>query len=161
MQVESFVDKYGICNESNLDGEMACLKVEYECLRAVHDGIDVCNWMESYDKERNDGTHALVDLAPNIIRDICAGLCVWTSIRGKKLVDGPDISHPYLVRAKTLAGVDDAKRQVLREYLATTEVFRNSAMRATSHEDTQVTLERINRFWQPFADSVMEMDAAS
>lgn len=158
LQIEGFVDAFGICKESKMDAEIAHFKVEYESLRTVRAAIDVCKWMERYD-ERSDATYALVDLAPNILRDICAGLGVWMSIRGKRLVEDSSVS-PFVVKLKGLSA-EDAKRQTLEEYVAIGEVFRDSVKRAVSHADTGMTLERIDMFWGPFRDSMDELGAAS
>ncbi|KAF5136900.1 Depudecin biosynthesis cluster-specific transcription activator DEP6 [Metarhizium anisopliae] len=161
LQIQGFVDEYGICQEANLGGEMACFRVEYESVRAVKDAVDMCNWMARYDNDRR-GTHTLVDLAPNILRDICAGLGVWASIRGTKLIKGESVSSPYVIKIKGWrepAGAEDAKKRKLWEYLDTAKLFRSTVARAVSHKDTDKTLERVDEFLGPFMDDLEQMQA--
>lgn len=161
LQIQGFVDEYGICQEANLGGEMACFRVEYESVRAVRDAVDMCNWMARYDNDRR-GTHTLVDLAPNILRDICAGLGVWVSIRGTKLIKGESVSSPYVIKIKGWrepAGAEEAKKRKLWEYLDTAKLFRSTVARAVSHKDTDKTLERVDEFLGPFMDNLEQMQA--
>lgn len=161
MQIENFADEYGICIQSNFDAEMASLRIEYESLRAAKDGRGVCHWLARYESEPSDtANHSLVDLAPNIVRDICAGLCVWTSIRGKKLAGNSSISSPFVIRTKgTREDGDDARKRMLWGYVDTAKVFRGTAARAVSHRDTEKRLEGVDGFLKPFMEDVAAMEA--
>lgn len=163
MQIENLTDEYGICKQSNFDAEMAGFKIEYESLRAVRDGVDVCQWIARYESETSEtGKHSLVDLAPNIVRNIFAGLCVWTSIRGKRLAGDSSISSPFVIRTKGVReDGDDARKRMLWEYVDTAKLLRGTAAKAVSHRDTEKRLEGVDGFLKPFMDDVMVMEAES
>ncbi|OAA57778.1 Fungal transcriptional regulatory protein [Cordyceps fumosorosea ARSEF 2679] len=121
LQIENWVDEHGLSVASVADLATGA-RVEYESLRAVQDGADVAAWLG---EDRHVGDFAVVDLAPNILRDISAGLGVWTCLHGVRQVD----NSTYQVHDRSTKGL-------LEMHLETARLFRSTVAAATSHSDT-------------------------
>jgi hypothetical protein len=85
----------------------------------------------------------LIDLAPKVLRNICAGMCYWSCLRGIDLVNSGSL--PRLLRSShENDGDDGVKRQILN-YVEMARLLRDTAATATSHQDTAQILERIDK----------------
>ncbi|UKZ54992.1 hypothetical protein TrVGV298_008808 [Trichoderma virens] len=163
LQIEDCVSQYGVQNGALLEGGMMALRVEFESLRAAHDGVEIVRWMKQYSATTTRGgitqSHSLTDLAPSIARDICAGLCFWTCGRGQKVLrHGP----PSLTnirprnRQQEAKNEGDQRNQDASDYKEAFKEFRSAVATATSHRDTEYVLERLDRQIVSFEEAVAQ-----
>ncbi|KAK1245230.1 hypothetical protein MKX08_004859 [Trichoderma sp. CBMAI-0020] len=149
LQVEACVSRYGMRDGSAFEAEMAALRIELESLRAVKDGMEIARWMKRFSAATGSGSaakgHSLIDLAP-FARDICAGQCFWISERGKRA-----IRHPTGRQRGAKAGNDQTKKDV-NDYMEAAKEFRSAVATATSHRDTGLVLERLDKQIASFED---------
>lgn len=69
--------KHGIQEQASLRGELLASHLEYETLRAVKDTIALSQWATTTQIQgQQPGSYSLIDRAPQIMRDICAGVCM-------------------------------------------------------------------------------------
>ncbi|RFU80137.1 fungal transcriptional regulatory [Trichoderma arundinaceum] len=152
MQVEDCVSQYGVQNVAPFEAEMTALRVDFEALRAVQDGLEIAQWMKQYSATTSRGaasqSYSLFDLAPSIARDICAGLCFWICERGKNVLrhGSPSVTHvhPKNRHREAKAGKDKTKQDAC-EYMKAAKEFRSAVATATSHRDTKYVLERLDK----------------
>ncbi|TQV92947.1 hypothetical protein V2A60_003733 [Cordyceps javanica] len=128
MQIENWTDEHGVAVKTMAD-MMTGPRVEYESLCAVSEGAEMAAWMNSC----LVGGYALVDLAPNILRDINAGLGVWTCLHGMQSRAKPT----YRVHGHDTGAVAGASLEVAA-------LFRSAVAKAVSHCDTAIVLGRID-----------------
>ncbi|KAL7961601.1 hypothetical protein V8C34DRAFT_273040 [Trichoderma compactum] len=152
MQIEDCVSQYGVRIGAPLEGEMMALRVEFEALRAVHDGVEISRWMRQYSASTTRNgiiqSHSLIDLAPSIARDICAGLCFWTCERGKKVFRHGSSGLTNIRssnRQQEAKTEKDQKKQDINDYRESAKEFRSAVATATSHRDTENVLERLDK----------------
>ncbi|KAL5094529.1 hypothetical protein Trisim1_007114 [Trichoderma cf. simile WF8] len=152
MQIEDCVSQYGVQNGAPWEGEMMALRVEFEALRAVHDGVEISRWMRQYSASTTRGgitqSHSLIDLAPSIARDICAGLCYWTCERGKRVFrHGSSGFTNIRPRNRQQEGKSekDQRKPDVNDYREGAKEFRSAVATATSHRDTEYVLERLDK----------------
>lgn len=156
LQIESCVAEYGVRGIADaMQGHMVCAQVEHESLHAVQEGIQMLEWMDSDRMSNNQAdAHSLTDLSPSIVRDICAGVGVWTCIRGKAILsrDGT-LPTPYQIHTKrsgaSKADASDGKQNDARSYLQIARRFRAAVAQAVSHKDTELAVGRIDNFMTP------------
>ncbi|KAM0255976.1 hypothetical protein ACHAQJ_005280 [Trichoderma viride] len=161
--VEDCISHYGVKNEVPFEAETTALRVEFESLRAVHDGMEISQWMQQYSATTDLGTitesHFLIDLAPSIARDICAGLCFWICERGKTVLrhGSPSILniHPKSRQREPKKEKDQRKKDV-DEYMKTAKEFRSAVATATSHRDTKFVLERLDTQIASFEEALAQ-----
>lgn len=150
LQIEAIVADYGIKhdNKSLLEADVLAARIEYESIRVLKGMASVCRWINQYEIEDGSGhhtRHSLVDLAPNILRNVCAGMCYWSAQRGIELCQrGP--SELLRVRHRNTEKDDgvDMKFQIVSTYIETASLLRETAATATSHIQTKQVLERID-----------------
>ncbi|EHK48940.1 hypothetical protein TRIATDRAFT_49937 [Trichoderma atroviride IMI 206040] len=149
LQVEACVSRYGMRDGGPFEAEMAAHRIELESLRAVKDGMEICQWMKRFSAATGAGSaaksHSLIDLAP-FARDICAGQCFWISERGKRA-----IRHPTGRQRGAKAG-NDHKKNDIDDYMKAAKEFRSAVATATSHRDTELVLERLDQQIASFED---------
>ncbi|KAH8913027.1 hypothetical protein BR93DRAFT_872478 [Coniochaeta sp. PMI_546] len=143
MQIEACVSASGLQAGSDLETVQAALQIDFESVRALNEMKEVCRWMRKFDGE-NGGTahqqHSLVDLAPNILRNACAGLCYWACQRGIDIVERQ--SGSPAVQAYTRRGGGDEEQ--VNVYKETAQLLRDCVATAVSHKDTAKVLERLD-----------------
>ncbi|KAI0459973.1 hypothetical protein F5B21DRAFT_204611 [Xylaria acuta] len=161
MQVEACVSEYGIEDRESLSGQIVEVRVQYESLQAAYKIVEVARWIEELTiSERmitSTRTYVMADLAPVIIRNICAGASNWLSLKaqetfhstakeGSKLtVGGPD--HEFSDKTDT---------RLLKErgsWLESLTTLRNIVATATSHRDTECMIERLDQQLEPLKGS--------
>jgi hypothetical protein len=151
MQIEACVDSIGLRQEG-WASEQIVLRIEAESLRGVSEMRDIAEWMGKIETEARRVAelgsnvsagvlrYALTDLAPNILRNACAGTSYWICQRGIDTFaryDKP--SGQKYVREEGMG-----KEQVKR-YQETASVLRDAAAVAVSHQDTAKVIERVDR----------------
>ncbi|UKZ80773.1 hypothetical protein TrVFT333_008538 [Trichoderma virens FT-333] len=163
LQIEDCVSQYGVQNGALLEGGMMALRVEFESLRAAHDGVEIVRWMKQYSATTTRGgitqSHSLTDLAPSIARDICAGLCFWTCGRGKKVLchGSPSLTNIRpRNRQQEAKNEGDQRNQDASDYKEAFKEFRSAVATATSHRDTEYVLGRLDRQIVSFEEAVAQ-----
>lgn len=150
LQIEAIVADYGIKHDENslLEADVLAARIEYESIRVLNGMASVCRWINQYEIEDDSGhnkRHSLVDLAPDILRNICAGMCYWSAQRGIELCQrGP--SELLRVRHRSTEKDDggDIRYQIVSTYIKTATLLRETAATAISHNQTKQVLERID-----------------
>jgi hypothetical protein len=138
LMIEDCVSEFGIQDKTSLEAEVLARRVEYESLRALNEMVNICQWMKQQEHER----HSLINLAPNILRNICAGMCYWSCQRGIDLCDsGP----PRLLQSRHANDREEILKQKVRNYVEIAQLLREAAATAISHRDTAHILERIDK----------------
>ncbi|EED13546.1 hypothetical protein TSTA_098020 [Talaromyces stipitatus ATCC 10500] len=141
MQIESCVTQY-------VGGEMITCRVGYETLRAVFDIVDISVWAKQDKNQDNElGQKSLVDLAPQMVRNICAGACFWICLRGKATFDGEVLN---VIQFHTIPGRRNREDMNLRKttmenYLRAAKLLREAVATAISHKDTEQVLTHIDK----------------
>ncbi|KAI3321347.1 hypothetical protein HD806DRAFT_524246 [Xylariaceae sp. AK1471] len=153
MQLEHYVSQYGINEPGSLMGQIVDMRVKYEALQAAHKIVEVAQWIEGLTVNERTftsiTTHALVDLAPGILRDICAGASTWLFLRAKEILYRTAFqAHPTAERPDTEFGNKDATdlpRERVRSLIKSASTLRNVAAMAASHRETRQLVERLDR----------------
>jgi hypothetical protein len=143
LQIECCVSDYGIQDSRSLDAETTAIRVEYASVCALNDMVDICRWIKRHETlNRVHERHSLIDLAPSVLRNICAGMCFWSCQRGIELCNrGP----PSLLRSTHENNGDDRFKRHVQTYVETAQLLRDTAATATSHRDTAQILERLDK----------------
>ncbi|KAF3394093.1 hypothetical protein F1880_004600 [Penicillium rolfsii] len=142
MQVECFVSEFGMKESGDLKGEMTTSRMDYECLRAVNDMMAICRWIDLHPICDEDGKHhSLIDLAPLVLRDVCAGLCYWICQRGIRSIQLPSARAPVDRNDPAI----NSQKQPAHAYIETAHLLRIEAAKATSHRDTADLLEHLDK----------------
>ncbi|GFG24138.1 hypothetical protein IFM61606_04038 [Aspergillus udagawae] len=143
LMIEDCVSEFGIQDKTNLETEIVTRRVEYESLRALNEMVNICQWMKQHETHHEDPERrSLINLAPNILRNICAGMCYWSCQRGIDLCDsGP----PRLLQCRHANDREEILKRKVRNYVEIAQLLRDAAATATSHRDTAHVLERIDK----------------
>jgi hypothetical protein len=150
LQIEAIVADYGIKhdNKTLLEADMLAARIEYESIRVLNGMATVCRWIKQYEIEDDSGhtkRHSLVDLAPNILRNICAGMSYWSAQRGIELCQrGPSELLRIRHRSTEKDNGGDMKFQIVSTYIEAASLLRETVATATSHNETKRVLERID-----------------
>ncbi|ETS06650.1 hypothetical protein M419DRAFT_126082 [Trichoderma reesei RUT C-30] len=150
MQIADCVSRYGLQDGAPFEAEITALRVDLEALRAVHDGMEISQWMSQHSATSNRGvvaqthSYSLVDLAPSIARDICAGLCFWICERGKQALGHGSPSATIARSQRRLKEAQPAKQDV-NDYRKAARQLRSAVATATSHRDTEQVLDRLDK----------------
>ena len=143
LQIEKYVCDYGFQDSAVFSAEMVAMRVEYESLQAAADIVEISEWIRQPLTETQEiAKHSLVDLAPSILRNICAGICYWTCERGQALVE---YGLPSIFERNS--GMKDDNhylRHCVERYVQTAEKMRNTVAAAASHHDTTSLLEKLD-----------------
>jgi hypothetical protein len=153
MQLEDCVRQYGIEEPGSLMGQIVDLRVKYETLQAAHKIVEVAQWIDELAiNERTFTpmtTHALVDLAPGILRNICAGASTWLFLRAKELFYKTTLeAQPVVERPHNKFGDEDDTDLLgerVRGLMESATMLRNVAAKAASHGDTRQLIEVLDR----------------
>ncbi|KAI1113681.1 hypothetical protein F5Y14DRAFT_202629 [Nemania sp. NC0429] len=167
MQLEDCVSRYGIEDRGSLTGQIADMRVKYETLRAAHKIVEVAKWIEELTAGRGTSAPAsaitpfVADLAPGVIRNICAGASNWISLRAAEVfcpVHVREMSNPaaagpvdHILGDGDIAGLSKGRARGWVESLAT---LRDVAATATSHRDTGRLVSRLDRQLEHLKDIV-------
>ncbi|KAL7822593.1 hypothetical protein V8C26DRAFT_389411 [Trichoderma gracile] len=150
MQIEDCVSQYGLQRGVPFEAELAALRIDLEALRAVHDGVEISQWMRQHSATSNRGvvtqprSHSLVNLAPSIARNICAGLCFWICERGKQAL-GHGSPSATMARSQNRQKEAQPAKQDVNDYREAAQQLRSAVATATSHRDTEQVLDRLDK----------------
>ncbi|GFF80984.1 hypothetical protein CNMCM6069_008955 [Aspergillus lentulus] len=143
LMVEDCVSEFGLQDRTSLEAEVLARRVEYESLRTLNEMVNICQWMTQHDTHHEDHKRlSLIDLAPNILRNICAGMCYWSCQRG---IDLCDSRPPRLLQSRHANDREETLKQKVLRCMEIAQLLRDAAATATSHRDTAHVLERIEK----------------
>ncbi|KAI1015740.1 hypothetical protein LB503_009896 [Fusarium chuoi] len=135
MQIERCASERGITNPISLEAVMLNHLIEYQTLAMTNDIIEAAKWLQSQKICQNtpQGTVAypLIDLSPDILRDICAGTAYWLCNRGKKLLNSASQEEASL-------------KQGAESFAAKAALLRDAVETAGSHNDTLCLVEKLD-----------------
>ncbi|CAL5875071.1 uncharacterized protein PFLUO_LOCUS9375 [Penicillium psychrofluorescens] len=158
LQIECCVSDYGIQDNKSLEAEMIAIRVEYESVRALNDMVDICRWIKRHKTLNQDHErHSLIDLAPTVLRNTCAGMCFWSCQRGIELCNR---GSPSLLRSPHENNGDDRCKRHVQTYVETAQLLRDTAATATSHRDTAQILERLDKQRALLDSSLCDLQAS-
>ncbi|KAI0197142.1 hypothetical protein EV127DRAFT_379442, partial [Xylaria flabelliformis] len=155
MQLEACVSQYGIEDRDSLPGQIADMRVRYESLQAAYKIVEVARWIEQLTVSerllKSTSTYAMADLAPVIIRNICAGASNWISLRANETLqstaeeEGPKLTvgrsdHEFPEKSRI-----EISEERGRSWVESLTTLRNIVASSTSHRDTECMLERLDQ----------------
>jgi hypothetical protein len=150
MQIEAWASDSGIATPSSLDAVMLHHLIEYKTLKSAKSTAEVAPLLHSEKICRNAPTgvtaYPLVDVAPSILRDICAGTSYWLSNRAKKLLD-QEMWGGSSARSETQDFSDYARKsgaQRVKGFTAGAAALKDAVAAATSHRETSPLVEELN-----------------
>lgn len=129
MQIDDCVAKYGLKNGNSIQEEIIGVKSLEVVLGAVNLATAIKEHRpgDLYSKER-----PLVDIAPSILRDICASACGWICSRGTK---------PSKILSPQLSNIQRQRRD---DYAEIAKMLRDTIAAASSHTDTKQMLGHLD-----------------
>lgn len=106
----------------------------------------------SNDTQPRQQQHSLVDLAPTILRNACAGMCFWACQRGMRMCGEREAGSQSQAAAAAVgayARLQEGEGQdsscYVREYRGTARLLRDCAATAVLHSDMAQVLEGLDR----------------
>ncbi|KAI1131190.1 hypothetical protein F5Y10DRAFT_234015 [Nemania abortiva] len=154
MQIEACVSQYGIEDRSSLMGQIVDMRVKYETLQAAYKVVEVARWIEKLTISQRTSTsvitHYMADLAPGVIRNICAGASTWISGRAREIFHpkshgllNPVPGKPdYVFGDGDIAGLP---KERAKSWIESLSALRDIAATATSHRDTEHLIKRLDQ----------------
>lgn len=154
MQLDACISRYGIEQHGSLRGEIVAMRVKYETLQAAYKIVEVARWIErhafSMTEPTSTTTHAITDLAPGVIRNICAGAHNWIYQKAKEVIPSTELRK---INPETLESDDvfehdsnvEASKERMKSWMGSLTTLRDTAAAATSHRDTGCLIERLDR----------------
>lgn len=142
MQIERCASERGITNPISLEAVMLNHLIEYQTLAMTNDITEAVKWLQSQKVCQNtpQGTVAypLIDLSPDILRDICAGTAYWLCDRGKKLINfnKASVSSASYGEVSLTQGAED--------FAANAALLKDAVATAKSHNDTPCLVEKLD-----------------
>ncbi|KAI1425875.1 hypothetical protein F5Y12DRAFT_745034 [Xylaria sp. FL1777] len=154
LQLEEIVSEHGIEECGSPMGHIVEMRIKYETLQAVYNIVEVAQWIEELTASQtitnSAATHVMADLAPGVIRNVCAGASNWIYQQAKELF--------HLARNERLnstmeksdcvtgngkaAGLSGERAKGWMESLTT---LRDIAATATSHRDTERMIKQMDQ----------------
>ncbi|GAW26798.1 putative fungal transcriptional regulatory [Rosellinia necatrix] len=154
MQLEACVSRYGIEGRVSLMGQMVDMRVKYETLRAASRIVEVARSIEKFTaSQQTSGSsvmYGMADLAPGIIRNICAGASTWISLRAREGLHSPVHEGAYLALRRTDYVLEDESitgllQERAESWMVSITAARDVAATAISHRDTEPLIERLDQ----------------
>ncbi|KAI1753594.1 hypothetical protein F4782DRAFT_496939 [Xylaria castorea] len=154
MQLEACVSQYGIEDRDSLSGQIIVMRVRYESLQAAYKIVEVAQWIEKLTVgERmltSTSIYAMADLAPVVIRNICAGMSNWIFLTANETLQSTAEGGPELTVGRSDHEFSDkisigSSRERGRSWVESLTTLRNIVATSTSHRDTECMLERIDQ----------------
>jgi hypothetical protein len=150
MQIKAWVSENGLEDFTSMDTIMLDHLIEYETLNMVATIVEASPQLRSEGIRRNTSEgviqYPLIDVAPSILRDICAGTSYWLSVQGQRLLDQPTMGD-ISVRAESQRASPSARSCVIQgteSFAARARTLMNTVAGAASHKDTSKLMERIS-----------------
>jgi len=147
MQIEACVSVSRLHGDDELETEQVALQIDFESVRALNEMQQLCKWMRKFEAETGGSTaahqqqHGLIDLAPNILRNACAGFCYWTCQRGIDICGRQD-DRPHAFQAYARSG--GSKEERAKMWMKEAQLLRDCVATAVSHKDTAQVLKRLD-----------------
>lgn len=138
MQIESCVQLYGIQEGQRglLAEDKMSFYLEYNSLHAIEGIVEIADWSTGTPAP---SPHSYSDLAPQIIRDICAGACLWICNRAPYLhTHAATAGEHYTVKRTSNLGLDDDR------YLHIARILLRAVEASSSHPDTKSIVDNLD-----------------
>ncbi|KAI0977036.1 hypothetical protein F4678DRAFT_411610 [Xylaria arbuscula] len=144
MQIEACVSHYGIDEHNSPLGQITDMRIKYETLQAAYKIVEVAQWINKLTISQKMSTptvaHAMADLAPGIIRNVCVGASNWIAQQAEDMFH---LTRNYRLNPTTTKNVfgngDNAElsRQRVKSWIESLTTLRDITATATSHRDTE------------------------
>jgi hypothetical protein len=149
LQIESCVSKFGLREQNTLDGEAAVLRVEFETLRAACGVVEIARWAKDTKiRGINGASYTLIDAAPEMLRNICAGTCFWICQRYEHPPCPQTLGTEHAVHSKQSRGGTRSRyseSQRIQTYFDAAIVLREAVASARSHKDTAARVAQLDQ----------------
>ncbi|KAH7199578.1 hypothetical protein DER44DRAFT_787917 [Fusarium oxysporum] len=157
IQIERCASECGINKPISLEAVMLNHLIEYQTLKMANEIIEATTWLQSQNICQNtpQGTvkYPLIDLSPDILRDICAGTAYWLSDRGKKLVNFNKASVSTHPQDRASHG-DHSLTQGAESFAAGAALLKDAVATAGSHKDTSRLVEKLDEQLSSFKEII-------
>ncbi|KAJ5766650.1 uncharacterized protein N7511_004266 [Penicillium nucicola] len=149
LQIDDCVAQYGFKDRASIRAQAMAHLVGYQSHRAALEAVDLANVIRRCRPGNQEAKDAedrpLVDIAPSVLRDICASACGWVCLHDEdpsKL----QVSHTSAnvkLEIPAQASGDETKRR--RADLAEMgKTLRDTVAAASSHGDTEKLVKRLD-----------------
>ncbi|KAJ5882720.1 uncharacterized protein N7473_011154 [Penicillium subrubescens] len=149
MQIDDCVSRYGWQDNGSIRTEAVTHRIEYESLQAMFEAVDLAELIRRpWPADQDAGRRPLVDLAPSILRNICADVCDWVCLRGKRhweLLDSQTVENANLSQANS-GQLSEQETQRLRvlHYAGIAKLLRDTVAAASAHRDTKKMVQDLD-----------------
>ncbi|CAI7640682.1 unnamed protein product [Penicillium pancosmium] len=156
LKIEGCIARHGWKDEDSLATEAAAHRMDYENNQAVFGAADLAaSIRQPQSADQGSVKRPLVDLAPSILRNICADICKWVCARAKrhwdlqaskgveKTASSPENSDQVL---------ETHRRQFLH-YAGIAKLLRDTVAAASSHSDTEGMIKYLDLQLSSLQDS--------
>ncbi|KAI0536555.1 hypothetical protein GGR58DRAFT_382745 [Xylaria digitata] len=153
MQLEACVSQYGIEERSSMMGQIVDMRVKYKTLQAAYNIVEVSHWIEKVTINQQVSTskitHAIVDLAPEVIRNICAGASNWILRKVSEIFrptanEGLGNTVRITNSVSGIGSVAELSREQAMSWMDSSTRLRDIAATAASHRDTGRLIEQLD-----------------
>ncbi|KAI1305697.1 hypothetical protein F5Y03DRAFT_355601 [Xylaria venustula] len=149
MQIEACVSHYGIDEQNSPMGQIVDMRVKYETLQAAYKIVEVARWIDKLTISQKISTPAMADLAPGIIRNVCAGASSWISQQAEDTfhLTRNDRLNPPITKQNVSGNGDNEElsRQRVRSWVESLTILRDITATAISHRDTEHLVSRLDQ----------------
>ncbi|KAK5631033.1 hypothetical protein RRF57_006748 [Xylaria bambusicola] len=164
MQLDACVSQYGIEELGSSMGHIVDMRVKYETLQAAHKIVNVAQWIKRLTvSEMWPTSTTMPDLAPGIIRNICAGAHNWIYRNVEEMLPMQRLRRPNPELAESDVTASNRSREELstarlKSWMDSLTILRDIAATASSHRDTGPSIERLDGQMRALKALVSEHD---
>lgn len=139
LKIEACIAQHGWKDENSLATEATVHRIEYENIQAVLQAVDLAaSIRQPQSADRGSVKRPLVDLAPSILRNICANLCEWVCGRAKRYwhLQASKSTEKTTSSPGNSDQVLETHRRQFLHYAGIAKLLRDTVAAASSHSDT-------------------------
>ncbi|KAJ6081449.1 hypothetical protein N7499_006323 [Penicillium canescens] len=150
LQIEECVAWYGLREGVLVHTDAIALCTEHKSLKVALEAVDLARAIkENHPCDADLDGKPLVDLAPSILRDSCAEVCLWICSRGKRpsglLEDQTRVNHSRPLGEQCLQTPEQIHTRGRRaDYAKIAKSLRDAVAAALSHRDTEQMVIRLD-----------------
>lgn len=152
MQIESSALQCASRGRPGLEGEVLELRVEYETLHQISELATFFQWMAADQSQNHQIGPSLADLAPNILRNVCTGVCVWLCLRVQATQHGglpEQLTSRIGPGQKSQTEGEEKRRQQIANHAVVASTLRSAVASAISHSDTERMVAHLDELLKP------------
>ncbi|OQD78796.1 hypothetical protein PENANT_c080G09005 [Penicillium antarcticum] len=149
LQIDDCVIRYGFEDRASIRAKAMAHRVGYESHRVALEAVDLANVIRHRRPGNQDAKDAeerpLVDIAPSVLRDICARACGWICLHDEDPLKlqtshiSANVKHEVPVQA---SGEETKRRRA--ELAEMGKTLRDTVAAASSHRDTEKMVKRLD-----------------